>query len=93
MKGKSLKEISDFVAAELCRRVNCPYPSENGRKIKVSDYGWTQAEEDDYCKWLEDYLKTVQPFKRMNKKRRQKEIDWIIFQYSWKIKESNNEGK
>uniref|UniRef100_A0A6M3XPN1 Uncharacterized protein n=1 Tax=viral metagenome TaxID=1070528 RepID=A0A6M3XPN1_9ZZZZ len=82
MKGKSRQEIFDFIAAELCRRVGCPWPPEH--KVEVDDYTWTLAEEEDFRQWIATYLKTTPLFKRRGKKEIMREADWIIFQYSWK---------
>jgi hypothetical protein len=82
MKDK-IKEISDTISAELCKRVNAPYPPPDTIKYNTDDYSWTQEEEDDFAKWLFSYLVTKQPFKRLGKKRTRREVDWIIFQFAW----------
>lgn len=76
----------DTIATELCRRVSCPYPPPKGMVIQPQDYAWTEAEENDFRKWMMGYLKTVPMFKRMGKPHMRKEVAWFILQYSWKYK-------
>lgn len=87
MRLKTINEVSEFIAEELCRRVGARFPCIDGMKYKTDDYTWTREEEDEFRKWIISYLSTLSMFKRLGKKRIRKEADWIIFQYSWKIKE------
>ena len=83
--------VFDKIAGELCRRVGLEFPPPAGTKYEVGDATWTESEEDDFRKWLTAYLKTVRPYKSMVKARLKKEIDWFIFQYSWKYKKNGDE--
>ena len=74
----------NVIATELCRRVGVEYPPP--KKLNVEDYEWTQEEEDDFEKWMTNYLKTVPSFRRMGLPYIKKEVDWFIFQYGWKTK-------
>jgi hypothetical protein len=82
--GKS--EHFDVIATELCRRVGLPYPPPDGTKYEVDAATWAEKEEADFEKWLFDYLKIVPLFKRMGIKYIRKEIQWFMFQFSWKTK-------
>lgn len=87
MKTKRTEQF-DVIAAELCRRVGLAYPPPEGTKYEVDAATWTLAEESDFREWLIAYLKTVQPYKRMGRRYTLKEVEWFIFQYSWKYKEN-----
>ena len=88
MNGPIVKTVFDAAVTELCRRVGITYPPEH--KTAPQDYEWTQAEEDDFRKWLTGYLKKSQPFKRMGVRYIKKEVDYFMFQYGWKVKDADS---
>jgi hypothetical protein len=88
MNDPRVKKVFDVVVTELCRRVGLKYPPE--QQVAPQDYEWPQSEEDDFRKWLTDYLKSVQPFKRMGVKYIKKEVDYFMFQYGWKVKDADD---
>jgi hypothetical protein len=81
------RKTFDAIATELCRRVGLAFPPPKGIVYQTDAAQWTPAEENDFREWLTGYLKTVPPYKRMSKSYIKKEVDWFIFQYSWKYKE------
>jgi hypothetical protein len=80
-----IKKVFDVLATELCRRVGCPYP-QPGKQIQPTDYEWTAEDEEDFRVWVMKYLKKVPYFKRMGKRYIERELEWFIFNYSWKLK-------
>ena len=80
------KKTFDILAAELCRRVKAPYPPPEGKPIKPQDYEWTQAEEDDFKKWMKEYLLSVPGWRQMGTRFIKKEIEWFVFNFGWKTK-------
>lgn len=82
------EENWSVVIKELCRRVGLAYPLPPGEQYEVDAATWTKAEEDDFRVWLTDYCKTVPKFKRRGLRWIKQTVDWFIFNFSWKYKES-----
>jgi hypothetical protein len=84
---KSITQIFDDCAVELCRRVGLCYPpSEKDKPYKVDDATWTIEEEQDFAEWMKKYLKSCSRFKIMGKNHISKEVDFFLFSYGWKYK-------
>lgn len=91
MRRKTISEVMDSCVKELCRRVNAPFPPPEGVRYEVDDFTWTEAEQDDFAKWLGDYLYSLSMFKYKGKKNIAKEVSWFIFMYGWKCEEKTKE--
>lgn len=87
MQNESVREVF----GEMCQRVGVKLEEFNfNRPEWFMDYSWTVAEQDDFRKWLIDYLlkhkearKALLTFQTKNKKLIAKAADWFILDYGW----------
>ena len=97
-KVKMSKHLG-IVFKEMCKRVGADY-----RKVDVtkegwfSEYKWTEKEQEDFKKWMVDYLYNNTearhelleiPFRA--KKAIKKAVDWFIFDYGWAYKDEEKQ--
>ena len=91
--SKSLVEI----LTEMCKRVNVDYADIDFHKdYWFCEHYWTEAEQEDFCQWLTDYLNNNKEARQefdintTNKNIIQKQSKMFCFNYGWKFQENNN---
>jgi len=93
-KKKKFEKHLSLILKEMCKRV--------GVKLKDIDFNdqqwfmkheWTEKEEQDFKKWLVDYLygskearDSIMAYPRKVKKSCEDVASWFILDYGWKIK-------
>lgn len=86
--GKHLKKIMK----EMCKRVNVNFKDIDFKKDRwFMKHSWTFKQENDFRKWLIDYLNNnsearKEVLKNPNKKEVEKAVSWFIINYGWKYK-------
>lgn len=83
---------------EMCNRVNADYGSIDFKAPTwYHEYEWTQEQEDDFVKWMTDYLFNnkearfeILAFPRKDKKYCKKAAEEFVWNYGWKIKEGKD---
>lgn len=72
----------EIVLKEMFKRVGEKYPNPKltNQKEWYTKRTWTEAEEDDFRKWMKDYLKKKY---RWNNKTIQKEIAMFLLMWGW----------
>ena len=86
------------ILREMCSRVGFCVPDGALSYFKqptwYHDYEWTQIQEDEFVKWMADYLFSnkeargeILEFPRRDKKTCKKAAEEFVWNYGWKIKE------
>jgi hypothetical protein len=100
-KINGFSEELTHILSEMCAWVGA-----NPEKIDFKnpnwywEYSWTREQQDDFRKWLANYLYTntkarnaIMNFPRKNKKYCEKTAFEFILWYGWKEKENDTESK
>jgi len=82
------------VLKEMCKRVKAPYKNIDFLKEGwFREYEWTEKQEQDFIKWMVDYLYTNKEAREelsysylKTKKALKKVADFFIFYCGWKTK-------
>lgn len=71
---------------EMFKRVGEKYPNPEltNKNGWFTLRTWTQADEDDFRKWMKQYLKKHTLFKN---RAIDTEISWFLFAWGWKVKD------
>lgn len=87
-----MHEYIETALKEMCSRVNAKYEDVDFQENWwFMNYSWTKEQEDDYLKWLTNYLKPIKvrsvftDFPRIYKE--DKVASWFVLNYGWKTKE------
>lgn len=88
----------DVVMHEMCKRVGANWDNIDGQANDwYMMYQWTEAEQDDFKKWLVDYLyktkearEAILQYPSINTRKKDliKVADWFILQYGWVTRKS-----
>ena len=93
MKQKMGKHL-EFILRDMCSRVGAKFNKIDFKKPNwFMDYTWTQKQEDEFAKWMGDYLYThkeaqdeVLASRISTKKLMSKAVMMFLFDYGWSIK-------
>lgn len=84
----------DTIMKEMCLRINVNFNTVDFEdKEWYLKYEWTPEQEDDFAKWMVDYLfKSSEARKEIlsknikSKAYIKRAVNWFLFSYGWKIK-------
>ena len=91
------REQTKVVLLEMCKRVGADYDKIDFKKLNwFWEHRWTQEQEDDFIKWLSSYLlknkdarNALMQFPDKAKKRTREFAESFVYNYGWKVKETN----
>lgn len=89
-----MKPHLKIILRKMCEVVGADFAKINFKKSNwYLSYSWTQKQEDNFCKWMADYLyssysarKEVMYFNRKSKKHCIDVSKHFVSNYGWKIK-------
>ena len=87
----------EIILKEMCKRVGANYNDIDFKdKEWYTRHEWLEEEQEDFHKWLVDYLynntearKEILRYPRKNKKLINKAVTWFLFDYGWKLKKGD----
>jgi hypothetical protein len=85
----------EIIMKEMFKRVGEQWDEEYPKQKQwFSKHSWTQEEQNDFNKWMVDYLynnlearKQVLTSRVKNKRMIQKAVNWFLLDFGWKLKE------
>ena len=101
MKKEFGKHLT-IILTEMCRRVDVRFEdvnfSKQGDKEWFQKYEWSEEEQDDFKKWLVDYLyKSTEARRELteifskNKRQLTRAAEMFCFSYGWKFKKGKED--
>ena len=86
MKKLSNGQICEECLKEMFRRVGAEYPNESltNQPEWYNKYQWTEAEQDDFCKWMKAFLKKHSHWRG---KTLDFEVGMFLLNWGWRTKD------
>ena len=91
---KQINKYLDIILKKQCKIVNADFDKINFKKeLWFHDYEWTNKQEDNFTKWLMEYMKkniearrTLMTIPSNNKRFLEKFVQQYLLNYGWKTK-------